>query len=127
MHLNTEADIDGRMGSIVFMIHHQLLLKMYYKLQGLTDGNSFIINRRGDSGRQDIYFYHYSNGDCRVTDIIKSILAINPNAEVSINADDVKQITWHNGTTPIAEADILANKKNYKLHMITTNIKEIEH
>jgi len=46
-----------------------------------------------------------------VTDIIKSILAINPNAEVSINADDVKQITWHNGTTPIAEADILAKQK----------------
>ena len=46
-----------------------------------------------------------------MTDIIKSILAINPNAEVSINADDVKQITWHNGTTPIAEADILAKQK----------------
>ena len=39
-----------------------------------------------------------------LTDIIKSILAINPNAEVSINADDVKQITWHNGTTPIARS-----------------------
>ena len=46
-----------------------------------------------------------------MTDIIKSILAINPKAEVSINADDIKQITWHNGTTPIAEADILAKQK----------------
>ena len=45
-----------------------------------------------------------------MTDIIQSILAINPNAEVSVNADDVKQITWHNGTTPIAEADILAKQ-----------------
>jgi len=45
-----------------------------------------------------------------VTDIIKSILAINPNAEVSVNAEDIKQITWHNGTTPIAEADILAKQ-----------------
>ena len=42
--------------------------------------------------------------------IIEAILAINPNAEVSVNADDVKQITWHNGTTPIAEADILAKQ-----------------
>ena len=46
-----------------------------------------------------------------MTDIIKSILAINPNAEVSVNAEDIKQITWHNGTTPIAEADILAKQK----------------
>ena len=46
-----------------------------------------------------------------MTDIIKSILAINPNAKVSVNAEDVKQITWHNGTTPIAEADILAKQK----------------
>ena len=45
-----------------------------------------------------------------MTDIIKSILAINPNAEVSVNAEDIKQITWHNGTTPIAEADILAKQ-----------------
>ena len=46
-----------------------------------------------------------------MTDIIKAILAINPNAKVSVNADDIKQITWHNGTTPIAEADILAKQK----------------
>jgi hypothetical protein len=46
-----------------------------------------------------------------MTDIIKSILAINPNAEVSINADDINQITWHNGTTPIPENEILAKQK----------------
>ena len=45
-----------------------------------------------------------------MTDIIQSILAINPNTEVSVNAEDIKQITWHNGTTPIAEADILAKQ-----------------
>ena len=45
-----------------------------------------------------------------MTDIINSILAINPNAEVTVNAEDVKQIKWHNGTTPIAEADILAKQ-----------------
>ena len=46
-----------------------------------------------------------------MTDIINSILAINPNAEVTVNAEDVKQITWHKDTTPIAEADILAKQK----------------
>jgi hypothetical protein len=45
-----------------------------------------------------------------LTDIIKSILAINPNAEVTVRADDIKQITWHGDTTPIAEADILAKQ-----------------
>jgi len=42
--------------------------------------------------------------------ITSAILAINPNAEVSVLENDVKQITWHNGTTPIAEADILAKQ-----------------
>ena len=46
-----------------------------------------------------------------MTDITQSILAINPKAEVSVDAEDVKKITWHNGTTPIAEADILAKQK----------------
>ena len=46
-----------------------------------------------------------------MTDIINSIRAINPNAEVVVEGDDVKNITWHNGTTPIAEADILAKQK----------------
>ena len=38
----------------------------------------------------------------------KAILKINPTAEFSINADDINQITWHNGTTPIAKELILA-------------------
>jgi len=46
-----------------------------------------------------------------VTNIIKSILAINPKAEVSVEENDVKKITWHNDTTPIAEADILVKQK----------------
>ena len=37
-----------------------------------------------------------------------AIKKINPNAEFSINADDINQITWHNGTTPIPVADIEA-------------------
>ena len=40
--------------------------------------------------------------------IIKAILKINPNAEVAVNADDINQITWLNGTTPIPKADIEA-------------------
>lgn len=40
--------------------------------------------------------------------IIEAILKINPNAEVSINNDDINQITWHEGTTPIPIADIEA-------------------
>ena len=46
-----------------------------------------------------------------MTDIIASILAINPKAQVSINTEDLKQITWLNGTTPISESDILAKQK----------------
>ena len=40
--------------------------------------------------------------------IEKTILKINPNASFSVNADDINQITWHNGTTPIPKADIEA-------------------
>ena len=43
--------------------------------------------------------------------IILSILAINPNAEVSVSANDINTIVWENDTTPIAEADILAKQK----------------
>jgi len=43
-----------------------------------------------------------------MTNITKAILKINPNADVSVNADDINQITWHNGTTPIPKADIEA-------------------
>ena len=40
--------------------------------------------------------------------IIEAILKINPSAEVSVNAEDINQITWLNGTTPISKADIEA-------------------
>tara|TARA_A100001201_G_scaffold56776_1_gene55022 strand:+ start:528 stop:782 length:255 start_codon:yes stop_codon:yes gene_type:complete len=40
--------------------------------------------------------------------IDKAIQKINPNAEFTINADDINQITWLNGTTPISVADIQA-------------------
>ena len=40
--------------------------------------------------------------------IEKAILKINPNAEFSVNANDINQITWLYGTTPIPKADIEA-------------------
>ena len=40
--------------------------------------------------------------------IIEVILKINPNAEASTIDNDINQITWHNGTTPISKADIEA-------------------
>ena len=46
-----------------------------------------------------------------MTDIIKSILRINPNAQVSVNAEDINQITWHNGTQPISTNEILAKQQ----------------
>jgi hypothetical protein len=45
-----------------------------------------------------------------MTDIIKSILAINSSAEVSVNADDINQITWLNNTQPIPANQILAKQ-----------------
>ena len=41
-----------------------------------------------------------------MTDISTAILAINPSAEVTVNAEDFEQITWLNGTTPISKSDI---------------------
>ena len=46
-----------------------------------------------------------------MTTIIKAIKAINPNAEVSVNASDINQITWHNGTQPIPANEILAKQQ----------------
>ena len=43
--------------------------------------------------------------------IIKAILSINPNAQVSVNAEDINQVTWHNGTTPIPANQILAKQQ----------------
>jgi len=40
--------------------------------------------------------------------IEKAIKKINPNAQFTINANDINQITWLNGTTPIPIANIQA-------------------
>lgn len=39
--------------------------------------------------------------------LYKAILKINPQAEFSINADDINQITWLNGTASISKELIL--------------------
>jgi hypothetical protein len=46
-----------------------------------------------------------------MTTIIKSILAINPKAEVSVSGDDINTIVWENGTTPIPANEILAKQQ----------------
>ena len=43
-----------------------------------------------------------------MSDVVLAVRKINPNAELSVIDNDVNQITWHNGTTPIPKADIEA-------------------
>ena len=52
LHLNTSASQDGRMGSIVFLDSPSTTSETTYKLQGRTDGNSFVVNRRGDDANK---------------------------------------------------------------------------
>tara|TARA_R110001592_G_scaffold271479_1_gene538031 strand:- start:421 stop:687 length:267 start_codon:yes stop_codon:yes gene_type:complete len=40
--------------------------------------------------------------------IIKAIQKINPEAQVTIRGNDINNITWENGTTPISVSDIQA-------------------
>ena len=49
-------------------------------------------------------------------DICTAILAINPSAQVSINAEGTENetITWHNGTAEISKADIVAKQAELK-------------
>ena len=40
--------------------------------------------------------------------VIRAILKINPTAQVTVSGNDINDIVWHNGTTPIPKADIEA-------------------
>ena len=53
--------------------------------------------------------------------IAQAILEINPNAEVSINGENIDNIIWHNGTTPISKSDIQT-----KINEIETRDAHIE-
>ena len=43
-----------------------------------------------------------------MTNIISAILAINPNAEVSVDGENLDTIQWLNGTAVISKSDIQA-------------------
>ena len=55
--------------------------------------------------------------------IIDAILKINPNAKVTVNAEDYNQITWHDGTTPISKADIEAQFTAVKFDRSMKNLR----
>ena len=55
--------------------------------------------------------------------IEKAIKKINPNAQFTINADDINQITWLNGTTPIPVADIEAQFTAVEFDMAMENLR----
>ena len=62
-----------------------------------------------------------------MTDIISAILALDPNAEVSVSGESLDGIEWHDGTQIILPTTrLLQNKKSFKQIMIPCNIKEIE-
>ena len=54
-----------------------------------------------------------------MNNIAKAIKSINNNAEFSVLENDVNQITWLNGTTPISVADI--NTKVSEIETAKTN------
>jgi len=58
-----------------------------------------------------------------MTNVIKTILKINPNAEVTVENNDINQITWHNGTTPIPVADIQAQFPAVELDMAMEDLR----
>ena len=50
-----------------------------------------------------------------MTDIISAIVAIKSDAEVSVNAEDINQITWHDGNpTKITNKQILDKQAELK-------------
>ena len=46
--------------------------------------------------------------------ILEAIMAINPNARARVIDDDIEQIEWLSGTTPISKSDILAKEAELK-------------
>ena len=46
-----------------------------------------------------------------MTGIAESILALDPTAQVSINADDINQITWHDGNPNGITAEQIVEKR----------------
>ena len=46
-----------------------------------------------------------------MTDIAKAILALDPSAQVSINAEDLNRITWHDGNPNGITAEQIVEKQ----------------
>ena len=55
--------------------------------------------------------------------ILEAILKINPKAEASVEADDINQITWLRGTTPISKSDIEAQFPAVELDMAMADLR----
>ena len=55
--------------------------------------------------------------------IIEAILKINPNAKVAITDNDINQIEWLDGTTPISKADIEAQFPIVEFDMAMENLR----
>ena len=55
--------------------------------------------------------------------ILEVILKINPNAKASVVDNDINQITWHNGTTPISKADIEAKIPEVEFDMAMEDLR----
>ena len=62
-----------------------------------------------------------------ISKITQAIKKINPNAEIVLRGDDIDNIEWVNGTTPISKADIEAKMaelpaiEEQVLHQIETD------
>jgi len=47
--------------------------------------------------------------------IMQSVLAINPDAKLSVSGEDIDRIEWLEGTTPIAKETILAKQAELRV------------
>ena len=56
--------------------------------------------------------------------IIRAILKINPNAQVSVSGEDINSIIWENGTTPIAVTDIQAQIPSAEFDVALRDLRE---
>ena len=56
--------------------------------------------------------------------ILRAIKKINPDAECTINGDDINQITWCNGTTPISKSDIEAQYPAVELEIALEELRK---
>jgi len=55
--------------------------------------------------------------------IEEAIKKINPNAQFTVDQNDINQITWLNGTTPISKADIEAQFTAVEFDMAMENLR----